>query len=120
MNKAGEKLPGTCSPSNTQDMHDNVQSVLHFMMTRRIRMHHITAKGNSFTITTNLFILNIPDEMIEYSYMYILNASVRKSQENWKCSRLHLVLEVIHNYQHFHNKEYSFLRPPSESVHQKF
>ncbi|KAL5019595.1 hypothetical protein ScPMuIL_002487 [Solemya velum] len=42
---AGEQLPGVhMVPANQTEMRENIERVLHFMMTNRIRMHHITAK----------------------------------------------------------------------------
>ena len=34
-------------PSNYAQMKENVERVLHFMSSKRIRMHHVSAKGNN-------------------------------------------------------------------------
>lgn len=43
---AGEKLSGVqLSPSNQQEMKDNVERVLQFVASKKIRMHQTSAKG---------------------------------------------------------------------------
>ena len=43
---AKEPLPGVHEePTNPEQMRENVDKVLQFMVARRIRMHHINAQG---------------------------------------------------------------------------
>lgn len=43
---AGEKLNGVqLSPSNQQEMKNNVEKVLQFVASKKIRMHQTSAKG---------------------------------------------------------------------------
>lgn len=43
---AGEKLSGVqLSPSNQQEMKNNVEKVLQFVASKKIRMHQTSAKG---------------------------------------------------------------------------
>lgn len=48
---AGEKLSGIHQqPNNTQEMKDNVEQVLQFMASKKIRMHQTTAKGRRSSV----------------------------------------------------------------------
>jgi hypothetical protein len=48
---AGEKLSGVqLSPSNQQEMKNNVEKVLQFVASKKIRMHQTSAKGQCLVI----------------------------------------------------------------------
>ncbi|XP_023986997.1 dixin isoform X1 [Physeter macrocephalus] len=49
---AGEKLSGVqLSPSNQQEMKNNVEKVLQFVASKKIRMHQTSAKGQCFILS---------------------------------------------------------------------
>ena len=49
---AGEKLSGVqTSPSNQQEMKNNVEKVLQFVASKKIRMHQTSAKGQCFIMS---------------------------------------------------------------------
>lgn len=53
---AGEKLSGVqLSPSNQQEMKSNVEKVLQFVASKKIRMHQTSAKGRWLIMSLNVY-----------------------------------------------------------------
>ena len=67
---AGEKLSGVqLSPSNQQEMKNNVEKVLQFVASKKIRMHQTSAKGQCFLLSV----------VAEYTHLYLGITTFRRT-----------------------------------------
>ena len=67
---AGEKLSGVqLSPSNQQEMKNNVEKVLQFVASKKIRMHQTSAKGQCFILSM----------VGGYTHLYLVIVTLRRT-----------------------------------------
>ena len=60
---------GQLSPSNQQEMKNNVEKVLQFVASKKIRMHQTSAKGQCFLLSV----------VAEYTHLYLGITTFRRT-----------------------------------------